>query len=206
VGSAIQDNEILKIYHLQSAASGFQKESAVLIGGKAHTAQDLGHAAEIYASIRKEYGGTGSRVRWSTPLAEFLDKEALELSSDVSPEEVIRLCSMAQVGLTEADYGIAETGSLVLESGPGRSRLPSPLPPMQVALLPENRILPSLISFTERYADPKESARLRDMACLTFISGPSRTADIEMTLTLGVHGPQALHVILIRDGSPIHVQ
>lgn len=168
------------------------------IGGKAHTAKDLGHAAEIYAAIRKECGDTILRIRWSTPLAESLDREAVELSSNVSPEEVIRLCSAAQIGLTEADYGIAETGSLVLESGPGKSRLASLLPPVHVAILPESRILPSLVSFTERYADPKESARLKDMACLTFISGPSRTADIEMTLTLGVHGPQALHVILLK--------
>ena len=167
------------------------------IGGKAHAASDLGHAAEIFATILKEYDDARLRVRWSTPLTESLDREAAELLPALSTEEVIRLCSAAQIGLTEADYGIAETGSLVLESGPGRSRLASLLPPVHIAILPESRILPSLVSFTERYADLKETARLKDMACLTFISGPSRTADIEMTLTLGVHGPQALHTIIL---------
>ncbi len=168
------------------------------IGGKPHPAESLEQAAAIYADICQEAASPALRVRWSTSLLETLDKEAVEITSR-DRDEVIRLCAQAQIGLTEADFGIAETGSLVLESGPGRSRLASLLPPVHVAVLPLGRMVPSLQAFTERYAREENARHLQSMACLTFISGPSRTADIEMTLSIGVHGPQALHVILLKD-------
>ena len=97
----------------------------------------------------------------------------------------------AEVGLTGCDAALAETGSLVLLSGPGRSRTVSLLPPLHVALVGRDQITYSLGDF---FAASR--ARLRQSASCTIITGPSRTADIELTLTLGIHGPARVIVIV----------
>lgn len=99
----------------------------------------------------------------------------------------------ADVGLTGALAGLADTGSLVLTSGPGRPRLAWLLPPVHVALLRVERLFAGLAAFL---AGAREQASAN--ANLVFVTGPSRTGDIELILTRGVHGPGAVHVILIR--------
>jgi L-lactate dehydrogenase complex protein LldG len=103
-------------------------------------------------------------------------------------------------GVTTAQWGIAETGTLVLESARERNRLLSLVPPIHVALLSTSCICDSLgealawVRSTE--GDP--AARLASHA-ITLITGPSRSADIELTLVIGVHGPQAVHVLLLEE-------
>jgi L-lactate dehydrogenase complex protein LldG len=97
----------------------------------------------------------------------------------------------AEVGITGCDAAIAETGTLVLTSGPGKSRLVSLLPPLHVAVLSPAELCVSMAEFFERHA-----ARLGDCASCTFVTGPSRTADIELTLTLGIHGPGRVAVVI----------
>ena len=96
------------------------------------------------------------------------------------------------VGVTGALAGLADTGSLALLSGPGRGRLASLLPPVHVALLPVTSLYPSMAAFLAAHPGV-----VRQGSNLVFISGPSRTADIEQTVTMGVHGPRELHVVLI---------
>jgi L-lactate dehydrogenase complex protein LldG len=105
-----------------------------------------------------------------------------------------RTLASAAVGLTGADAGLAETGSLVLASGPGRGRLASLLPPIHVALLRRSLISGSL---PELIAD--RPALVTSGANFVCITGPSRTADIEHVLARGVHGPRDVHVILLDD-------
>lgn len=101
----------------------------------------------------------------------------------------------AAVGVTTADYALSDTGTLVLVSGDEQHRLASLLPPAHVCLLDPARILPSLSHllahlrgrFVALESSPKN---------VTCITGPSRTADIEQAITMGVHGPKTLHVIL----------
>ncbi len=95
------------------------------------------------------------------------------------------------VGLTGADGGLANTGTVALISGPGRGRLASLLPPVHIALLPKNKLYPSLPVFLADH--PGATA---EGSNLVFIAGPSRTGDIEMTLSMGVHGPGEVHVII----------
>lgn len=95
------------------------------------------------------------------------------------------------VGLTGANAGLADTGTIILESGEGRSQLASLLPLHHLAILPIERIYPDLESWL---ADGGEMI-VANTSQLNFITGPSRTADIEMTLTIGVHGPGSVLVI-----------
>lgn len=101
-------------------------------------------------------------------------------------------CASADVGLTSAEVALAETGSVVVSSGPGRSRAASLLPPGHVVILPTSKLLPDIFVWTRK--------RGRDMPSqVVIISGPSKTADIEQTLVVGVHGPKRFIVILYSD-------
>jgi L-lactate dehydrogenase complex protein LldG len=96
------------------------------------------------------------------------------------------------VGVTGAIGAIAESGTIALVSGPGRPRLASLLPPVHVAVLPVDAIYASLSELLSAHPRTTDEG-----SNLVLISGPSRTADIEMTLTRGVHGPGEVHVILL---------
>ena len=97
------------------------------------------------------------------------------------------------VGLTAAFAGIADTGTLALLSAPTRSRAASLTPLTHIALLRVNDLYPDMASFLS--ANPNIT---QDASNLIFITGPSRTADIEFTLVRGVHGPKFIHVILVK--------
>ena len=97
------------------------------------------------------------------------------------------------VGVSTAQMAIAETGTLVLDSACERHRLVSLVPPVHIAILNASAIVETL-------GDALTLLQKNEISpAITFITGPSRTADIELTLTIGVHGPQELYVIV--DGS-----
>ena len=95
----------------------------------------------------------------------------------------------ADVTVEEVLAGIAETGSIVCAGVEGRAVQSSLLPSHHVALLPRAKIFATLDDFfTAHHASPPTN--------FTLITGPSRTADIELTLAIGVHGPERLDVIV----------
>jgi L-lactate dehydrogenase complex protein LldG len=104
----------------------------------------------------------------------------------------------AEIGVTGVDGALAETGTLVLVSGRGRPRSTSLLPATHVAVFDRGCLLESLeqvgLMLEALHADP---ARSMSGAVINFITGPSRTADIELTLTRGVHGPKEVHAIFV---------
>lgn len=96
------------------------------------------------------------------------------------------------LGITAAQWAIAETGTLVLESEVERHRLTSLVPPIHLCLLKASNIRQTLGEILALInADLSRT--------ITFITGASRTSDIELTLAIGVHGPAELHVIVIAD-------
>ncbi len=97
-------------------------------------------------------------------------------------------------GLTGAVAGLAESGSIVLDSGPGRPRMASLVPLLHMALMPRSALYRSLTHLAVDRPDLLEGS-----TNTVVITGPSRTADIEQTLNLGVHGPRHLHVVVIED-------
>jgi len=106
--------------------------------------------------------------------------------------ELRQLCASADVGITSADYALADTGTLVLLSGPHEARMISLLPPAHIAVLPCERLLSGL---DELFAVLPDPAALT--SSMVLITGPSRTADIEQTLVRGVHGPGQVTVVLV---------
>lgn len=103
-----------------------------------------------------------------------------------------------RVGLTGADAALAATGSLVIGSGSGRSRLASLVPSAHVAVLRESQIVADL----ETWFEQQRAAGLddfRETSNITLITGSSRTADIAQELILGAHGPTEVHIILLAD-------
>lgn len=95
------------------------------------------------------------------------------------------------VGITKAQAAIAETGTLVLDSSAEKNRLVSLVPPVHIAILDASRIFQTLGETLTALQSGEEIS-----PAITFITGPSRTADIELTLAIGVHGPQELYVII----------
>jgi len=97
------------------------------------------------------------------------------------------------LGVTGAAAGLAESGSVVLDHGPGRPRMASLVPEVHVALLDL-----ALMERTLAHWAHKRPESVVDTANLVVITGPSRTGDIEQQLTLGVHGPKHVHIVLIK--------
>lgn len=103
----------------------------------------------------------------------------------------------AQAGIGMAAYGIAATGTLVEEAQDDALRLVSALPRTYIGILESSQLLPEL-----KDAAPRLRARFEscpENCVVSFISGPSRTGDIEMILTLGVHGPEIAHAIIVES-------
>ena len=111
------------------------------------------------------------------------------------------ITARADLGLTGVDLAVAETGTLVLVSGAGRPRSTSLLPACHVAVFDRTILVESLAQMglvLEAWHDGPEAAWRG--AAINFITGPSRTADIELTLTRGVHGPKEVHAVFVEQG------
>jgi L-lactate dehydrogenase complex protein LldG len=117
-----------------------------------------------------------------------LEIEAMDIAPDA------RKIFSFDVGITTAQAAIAETGTLVLDSADERHRLVSLVPPVHIAIVNASRIVRTLGEALNLLHDGKEIS-----PAVTFVTGPSRTADIELTLTIGVHGPQELYVIVYEN-------
>lgn len=127
--------------------------------------------------------GVRSAVIWEDELLEPVPAalQAAGISVTDRPEQ-------AEAGITTADFAIAETGTLVLAASEGRPRATSLVPPRHIAVLPAQRITDTLFDLIPHLGVLPSA--------LTFITGPSRTADIELTPVRGVHGPVAVTVFI----------
>lgn len=163
----------------------------------ATTAQAVGErAVEIFRQA-----GAGSVALadelgvWGEPLRAALQAGGIELVESADPLVVAR----AVGGLSRAELAVAETGSVVVATNSLQSRLPGMLSVVHVALVETDRIVASLDDVGAYLAS---ALRPDDRRYVTIVSGPSRTADVEKTLTVGVHGPGQLQVILVGAGDP----
>jgi len=127
-------------------------------------------------------------------LREFLENKGLKFASLNSKEEMAE----ADIGITEADFGIADTGTLVLIANEKQPRSVSLIPPVHIAIIKSDLIVENLKDLFVLLTNTiSHSGSLTNLtSCITFITGPSRTGDIELTITLGVHGPKELVVLI----------
>ncbi len=112
-----------------------------------------------------------------------------EVLTDTAERTELFACD---AGVSTVYAAIAETGTLVLSTQDERNRLTSLVPEVHIAIVRRDQVVPSLDHIFERFGEGAGSPP----RCITFITGPSRTADIELELVVGVHGPKALYVVL----------
>jgi len=103
--------------------------------------------------------------------------------------------SRIHTALTGADWAIAETGTLVLDSASEDLRLATMLSETHIAWIPASRIVPEAADLSAYLAESMKSPP----GYMSFITGASRTADIERVLAIGVHGPQELHILIMEE-------
>jgi len=179
------------------------REQLEAVGGYCFVVNGQVEATRALNSIIAELQTTPLRARRmaasDAPLVERLMREI-----DIKIDEITISPSASDlfgydVGLTSAQAAIAETGTLILESEYEHHRLVSLLPPVHIAFVEAAHIYPTLGDALTRVRrnGPTEMSR-----AITFITGPSRTADIELTLAIGVHGPKELYVI-VNEGPPL---
>jgi L-lactate dehydrogenase complex protein LldG len=125
---------------------------------------------------------------------------SLVVPDDLHDPESRDRAAALDVGITGVEAAFASTGSVVLTAGAGRSRAASLLPLHHILLVPMSRLFPTFESWL---AKERGGGGLDDLVTragqVVFVTGPSKSADIELQLTLGVHGPGAVHAVIFED-------
>jgi L-lactate dehydrogenase complex protein LldG len=155
-----------------------------------------------------ELGGK-SIVNWKDPrfeeysLTEVFEEFAKEESNEFHVwdpaigEENITISERANIGITFSDITLAESGSVVLFSEKGKGRSVSLLPATYIAIIPKSSIVPRMSQAATKIHQMAQKGRIP--SCINFISGPSNSADIELNLVVGVHGPIKATYIIVDD-------
>ncbi|MFC7679386.1 lactate utilization protein C [Paenibacillus sp. GCM10028914] len=154
-------------------------------------------AAEMRASriIRQNQ----EELAWLN-LESDLPNTEITVWSDTAETNLRSKAAEADFGIVVADYAAAYTGSMVVTSSPTKGRSVSLLPTVLIAIIPVERLMTRLGEILVHF-DGNENERLP--AGIHFISGPSRSADIENDLTIGVHGPGIVYALIVDDFKPI---
>lgn len=186
----------------ESLVASFTRQLTTLMGVVHRVPEDRAAVEQVLALVFSR--GARRVLAWDDEhlqprgLGEALRARGVVTESCLLPadpaERYVRLQELDDVvvGITGAFGALADTGSIVAASGPGRGRIASLLPPMHIAVVRAEQLATSIGAFFA--ANP----RATDVGSnVVIITGPSRTGDIEGTLVLGVHGPGELHVVLI---------
>ncbi|BAB05553.1 lactate utilization protein C [Halalkalibacterium halodurans] len=154
-------------------------------------------------NVLEEYSARNV-ITWNDPrfdqfgLTSFLQREQVEVWDHTEGERLVEKAEQADIGITFADYTLAESGTVVLLSGNGKGRSVSLLPTYYIAIIPKSTLVPRMSQVT-RELHLKAASGERLPSCINFISGPSNSADIEMNLVVGVHGPIRACYIVVED-------
>lgn len=176
------------------------------VGGQAQILPDLSAARCALADLLARYGPRQA-LCWQHPLLEQLGLGSLLDERGIARDDYASLAALPQeeargralaagLGVTGTTWAIAETGSLALLAGPGRERIASLLPPVHVAVVGASQILPDLCDLLAKL----QADGLANLPSnVVLVTGPSKTGDLELKLTTGVHGPKHWHVLIVRD-------
>ncbi len=177
-------------------------EALRAVQGACHIITQVEEAAELLTAACRSQGQDALLAWDDLPLPE-LPQALAARGIRVIPSRLtgadrkaeLRALSQWQVGVTGAAAGLARTGSIVLHGDQTHGRSASLMPDIHFAILPEDRLFPDLAAWIGQDATAQAIMRSSNTVIIT---GPSRTADIAQTLTLGAHGPRELHVLLFR--------
>jgi L-lactate dehydrogenase complex protein LldG len=166
---------------------------------KAATAESAFHCIEKIASDRgaKTIIGSDAQLIYDIDLPKRLEETRIQFLTETANSDFIRTATVADIGVSGVDYALADTGTLVLVAREGQARSISLLPPVHVAVMKPENLISGLNDLFPLLRAGKGDVAGNLSSAITFITGPSRTADIELTLVVGVHGPQQLHVVLL---------
>ena len=172
-------------------------EELEALGGHALRVPTLEEAREYVLEVARQRGAK-RLVRWGVEELEemgvdgALGEAGVEVAVWRDLDDFREVAGKADIGLSTAAWAIAETGSLVIEGGPGRGRTVTLLPPTHVAVVPVERMLRTVPEAIAKYSGEGSLP-----ANVTFHTGPSRSGDIEMNIFVGMHGPGDVHVVLV---------
>ena len=186
--------------HPDGVAQRFETELKK-VGGQFYAAENKQAACDYILQLARSHGarsaaGWDCSVIQDIGLIRALEDAGVQFITDNGDDGFIKRALDAGIGISGVDYALADTGTLVVLSGPGHARSVSLVTPVHVALVKEEQLLADL---NDLFPLLKERGSLS--SAIALITGPSRTADIEMTLVVGVHGPQQLHVVLLTQES-----
>ena len=194
--------EVLRACEQKRPALIAQFESELTkVGGRVHKAASSQAALEYIEEVASARRVT-TIIGWTDCLLDGIDlqahlkEEGIEFITESTDEAFIQTAAAAGIGVSGVDYALADTGTLVLLSREGRARSVSLLPSVHIALVRPEQVIEGLDDMFSLMRDGTDRDKVPSSA-VTFITGPSRTADIELTLVVGVHGPQELHAILL---------
>jgi len=174
------------------------RSKAQAVSAEVHVVPDPSAAVDFVVGFLAEAGVAdepGRHAVWADgPLLQGLDRAALARRAPGLGFEVTKeSAAAARVGIGEADYAVANTGTLAQAAEAVATRLVSSLPPIHLAVVRADRLVPDLGALFAVLSP----AQTRYLALIT---GPSRTADIERVLTIGVHGPERLVIVVVDPG------
>lgn len=186
------------------------KSLNLVVSAKSNPAAITAAISQIAATKESEWSDKKSIVAWDHPLVNSLD-----LSSGLKPLGIPvyfsepqsgtggrapfrRQAENALIGVTSADYGLAQSATLVMKTRVGQPRCVSLLPSIHIAVVRLEQVLADLNELYTllKWAPDHRSEGLTD--AMIFITGPSKTADIEATLVHGAHGPRELYIFVLK--------
>ncbi|MDU0460605.1 MAG: lactate utilization protein [Geobacteraceae bacterium] len=168
------------------------KTRAEGVSAEVHRLETMTAALEFIIAFLKEEGlrdAPQHHALWAD--CAFLDGNFRQSLSEVAGlkfDVTQKLAAEAKFGISLVQWALADTGTLVQDSSAIEQRLVSSLPAIHIALVPTSGILPDMPTLLS-------SIHPGDCAYIAMITGPSRTADIERVLTIGVHGPERLIIV-----------
>lgn len=167
------------------------RDELTAAGGRFHAAASDDEARERVLQLVRDLGAKrvllGSSLAWLKLEAGLL-AAGLHVDTTAPTADAKEAFFAADVGISGVDRVIAETGTIALHTRPDQPRALSLLPPVHIAVARREELLPDLFDLFAGGPLP---------ACLSLITGPSKTGDIELRLVTGVHGPGEVHLLLI---------
>lgn len=172
------------------------KAKAAAVGAEVFRFEKKGDALDFLLPFLEREGladAEGSYAVWAdSPFLEGFDRTALEQVPGLKFGVSRSVASRSRFGISEAQWAVADTGSLVFDQSAPEQRLVSSLPDIHIAFIATGNVVASKAPLFAKI-NPSTSRYI------AFITGPSRTADIERVLTIGVHGPQRLIIIFVDE-------